>query len=162
MLMMLASWLANWRQSLGQLCKRLELRGRCGQNSAELMLMMLASWPITGADCSASVWGRCGQNNAQLMLMMLASWLAKSRSHCGSLLCTRLGRAVRPEQFPPDDARLLARQMAPVTGAVCSASVWSFGGRCGQNNAQLAPITGAVCCASVWSLGGGAAKTMPS
>ena len=45
MLMMFASWLAKWRQSLGSLfCKRLELRGLCGQNNAQLMLMMLASW----------------------------------------------------------------------------------------------------------------------
>ena len=61
------------------------------------------------------------------MLMMLASWPAKWQQSLGQLVLQAseaLG-AVWPEQDPADahDARLLARQMAAITGAACSASV---------------------------------------
>ena len=65
--------------------------------------------------------GPWGQNPTQLMLMMLASWPQT----------TGASRAVGSKPHPADahDARLPARQMAPTTGAVCSANVLGFGVR---------------------------------
>ena len=66
---------------------------------------------------------KCLGGNIQLMLVMLASWLGKWRQFV--LQASEAQGAVWPEQQPADahDARLLARQMVPITGAVCSASI---------------------------------------
>ena len=72
---------------------------------------------------------------------------------------------MRPKPYEADapDARLLARQITPITRAVRFASVWGLGGARPKPHVtdahdarllarQMAPITRAVRFASVWGL----------
>ena len=135
-------------------CKRLGLRGPWSQNPTQLMLMMLASWLVKWPQ-PLGLRGPWGQNPTQLMLMMLASRPVKWPRPLGQfvLQTSWASGSVGPKPSPAHahDARLLARQMAPITGAVCSASVCLA--------PQMEPITGAVCSASVWGFGGREART---
>ena len=67
------------------------------------------------------------------MLMMLAAWLVKWPQSLGQFVLQTSGAsgAARPKPYAADahDARLLVRQMAPITRAVRFANVRGFGGR---------------------------------
>ena len=111
------------------------------------------------------------------MLMMLAAWFVKWPQSLGQFVLQTSGAwgAVRPKPCAADahDARLLVRQMAPITRAVRFANVRGFGAVRPKPYAadahdarllvrQMAPITRAVRFANVRGFGGRAAKTIRS
>ena len=63
---------------------------QCPADAHDARVLARQIAPITGA-VRLELSGRCGQNNAQLMLMMLASWLAKLRQSLGQFVVQASG-----------------------------------------------------------------------
>ena len=109
------------------------------------------------------------------MLMMLAAWFVKWPQSLGQFVLQTSGAsgAVRPKPYAADahNARLLVRQMAPITRAVRFANVRGavqpkpYAADAHDARLlvrQMAPITRAVRFANVRDFGGRAAKTIRS
>ena len=163
-------------------CKRPGLRGPCGENGTQLMLMMLASW-LVSPNHSGSLFckrpglrGPCGENGTQLMLMMLASWLVKSPQSLGQFVlqaglrgpCGENGTQLMLMMIVcwlVKSPQSLGQVVLQASGA--SGAVWRGRYPADAHDArflacQITPITRAVCFASVRGFGGCVARTVPS